>query len=340
MPESLSISPKPDLPSEFKRTSGNFTIEPSFVAQINEGYLFGDDAIAFTPSGCPIVESTYARRDALEYRLGKTPLKTAKMVMSNNYLKSTESVQQEVCPLTSTHYYHWLLNELPRIRGVEYYEKETGTTPKILIPEPIRQYEKESLRLLGINDEQIITWEGGCKQYQAVIIPSIASPEMEKSSIRQAFEYDLSYKIYSPEALRWVRRKVLDNIDLDTDATRLFIARTDTNRRRVINREELLATLKQNGFEVFVPGNHSFETQARKFASAELIVGPHGAGLTNIIFSPDARVIELVGEKNKPTKFLLSSSLGLEYRCIVCENRGKDIYVDIDRVMRMVEEYL
>ena len=54
---------------------------------------------------------------------------------------------------------------------------------------------------------------------------------------------------------------------------------------------EVLASFK---FEEILPEQLSVQEQAELFASASAVVGPHGAGLTNIVFcKPQTKVIEL-----------------------------------------------
>jgi capsular polysaccharide biosynthesis protein len=55
--------------------------------------------------------------------------------------------------------------------------------------------------------------------------------------------------------------------------------------------ERLLADA---GFSIIAPGTLAWEEQIAVFRGARIIVGPHGAGLANAVFSESgARVIEL-----------------------------------------------
>jgi len=59
----------------------------------------------------------------------------------------------------------------------------------------------------------------------------------------------------------------------------------------------------------------SFEEQLRLFRNAEVVVGPHGAGFTNLIFSkPGTRVIEIFAKGHERRCYWsLSSELGHDY---------------------------
>jgi capsular polysaccharide biosynthesis protein len=54
--------------------------------------------------------------------------------------------------------------------------------------------------------------------------------------------------------------------------------------------------MERHGFEIITPGDMSVEEQIAAFRNAEIIVGPHGAGLANLVYCRSGggtRVIEL-----------------------------------------------
>ncbi len=61
-----------------------------------------------------------------------------------------------------------------------------------------------------------------------------------------------------------------------------------------MNEQELEPILIDHGFEVIEAENLSFAAQVCLFSQAEVVAGPHGAGLTNILFAPEGcKVLEL-----------------------------------------------
>ena len=62
----------------------------------------------------------------------------------------------------------------------------------------------------------------------------------------------------------------------------------------MLNEAALCEALHARGFEIVVASRLSYAEQVRAFASANLLVSPHGAGLTNLLYTPLAtRVVEL-----------------------------------------------
>ena len=117
----------------------------------------------------------------------------------------------------------------------------------------------------------------------------------------------LNNQFVHPDGVHWLRQTFNPKIGKDHDDTRkcIFVSRQDAARRQLLNEGELVDALAPLGFQVVVPGQLPFEKQISTFANARLIVGPHGAGLTNMIFAPsDVQVIQL---QNKSTRARLWS---------------------------------
>jgi capsular polysaccharide biosynthesis protein len=63
----------------------------------------------------------------------------------------------------------------------------------------------------------------------------------------------------------------------------------------VINEDELLPVLEKFGFKVYYFESMTFREQVTLVSGAEIILGMHGAGMTNMIFMPEGRkVVEFI----------------------------------------------
>lgn len=73
--------------------------------------------------------------------------------------------------------------------------------------------------------------------------------------------------------------------------SRLFISRKNIPRRK-FNEEELVSSLQDLGFVSVSPEEFSFEEQIALFNNADVVVGPSGAAMTNLLFcKPGAKVL-------------------------------------------------
>jgi capsular polysaccharide biosynthesis protein len=75
---------------------------------------------------------------------------------------------------------------------------------------------------------------------------------------------------------------------------KIYISRRSATHRRIVNEDEVRALAGRHGFEVVELEDLPVTEQIRMFASARTILAPHGAGLTNIIYSERPRVLELL----------------------------------------------
>jgi capsular polysaccharide biosynthesis protein len=214
------------------------------------------------------------------------------------------------------------------------------------VPAPERWYVSRSLRfqhqlldLLGISAEQCVdAGEHPHVQADELVVPSLIT---EKHPAWSA---------------AWLRSRLMPDGPPAGARTRITLTRgPSANNRTVRNEAEVQELLSGYGFTAVDPGQLSVTEQIATFAQAELIVGPHGAGLTNIVFaSPGARVIELFPAGYMlPDYWWLSTSVpGLDYRYLSApperkfglRNRGAglvtDIDVNLDHLRMLVEEWI
>ena len=106
----------------------------------------------------------------------------------------------------------------------------------------------------------------------------------------------------------------------------------------MINPEEVWGFLKDKGFKKLKLTEINFNEQVNLFNNANIIIGAHGAGLTNIIFSnPGTKIIKIQPKKQFNEFFKWVSKVNkLNYNRIVSkdlklniDNKPGDILVDI-----------
>lgn len=79
----------------------------------------------------------------------------------------------------------------------------------------------------------------------------------------------------------------------------IYISRLDAQRRRLINEQQVIDYLHNQGFEIHQCSDFSVQEQQELFAQAKVIIAPHGAALTNIAWcSPGTLIVELIPENH------------------------------------------
>lgn len=103
----------------------------------------------------------------------------------------------------------------------------------------------------------------------------------------------------------------------------LYVSRQDAgDRRRMLNEDDLSSTLEKLGFEIVTLGRTPVAEQIALFRKARLIVSPHGAALTNLLFTANGQdgpmVVELFQENYLNRCFLkMCQGKHLSYHAIV-----------------------
>ena len=97
----------------------------------------------------------------------------------------------------------------------------------------------------------------------------------------------------------------------------VFIDRTDSNfnHSKLKNNNEVIEYLNKRGFTSYQVSKLNFFEQIYLFSNAKVIIGPHGAAFSNIIFSkPKTKIIELITEDHPSVKCQrISKILDLNY---------------------------
>ncbi|MFW5701009.1 MAG: glycosyltransferase family 61 protein, partial [Cyclobacteriaceae bacterium] len=132
----------------------------------------------------------------------------------------------------------------------------------------------------------------------------------------------------------------------------VYVSRRLANGRRLINEEELLLSIVELGFHVYYLEEMSFSDQVRIFHQAQVVIGPHGGGFSNIIFCrPRTIVIDIQPPEWQITCFEeISSAFGLQYYKFLGVNMGwkskvgnpkvVDIVVDVEKLKAKIHEVI
>ena len=79
------------------------------------------------------------------------------------------------------------------------------------------------------------------------------------------------------------------------------------------NEADVVALFERHGFTAIDPEQHSFEEQVKYAAEAEVLAGPYGANLANMVFAGKARKLLILGTKHQPEFARLASALGIPF---------------------------
>lgn len=176
---------------------------------------------------------------------------------------------------------------------------------------PIQRYvtnhslpiQDEVLSLLGIPKEQRIEVTSSLiLQAKELVIPSYTGSSLG----------------FVPKwACDFLRKELLLNRKVEKIAgyERIYISRGMAGHRIVVNEKEIMDILTPLGFKHIILENEPVARKIQIFHSADVVIAPHGAGLTNLLFcNPGTTVIELFSPNWMLSCFkMISSYYGLNY---------------------------
>ncbi|MCU0568808.1 MAG: glycosyltransferase family 61 protein, partial [Oculatellaceae cyanobacterium Prado106] len=169
-----------------------------------------------------------------------------------------------------------------------------------------RRFQQQTLQALGIPQDKILSSDRHPNiQAEQLIVPS--------------FPGHLGW--LEPWALHFLRQSFLPLGKARAQQAkkplprRLYISRDQAHHRRVLNEAAVIAQLEPFGFVPVQLEALDFLDQVALFSQAEVIIAPHGGGLTNTLFcAPGTTVIELVSPQYiRHYYWVISHLLGLNH---------------------------
>lgn len=236
----------------------------------------------------------------------------------------------------SHNYFHWMTQALP---ALDIAVRREGQSRRVSLVLPIlTPWQEDALRLLGHADLPRVTVERTERQY--------FFPEVEYSNILTG-----SSAFSRSNLVRETFRRLRDAVETTGPRNKaLFVARTDGGNRPMRNEAALIVGMKARGFEIIEPGRMTLAEQIATFKHASIVVGPHGAGLSNVIFcTPGTMLYEILPAAYDNACFCnLALAADLQYWADAFESEGhpnvdpylRDWESDTTQVLARVDEIM
>lgn len=207
-------------------------------------------------------------------------------------------------------FYHWMAQCLP---AIEVSVSRIGHQHAALVLPPLRPWQEETLSLLGLADLPRVPVDRD-NEVDCYLLRTYYSDFLSGHAA-----YSLSRRLV--EVFDHLAATVVPRRD---SPARIYVGRTDTPYRRLTNEAAVQDLLARCGFVSVVPGALTIREQIQMFQGARVVVGPHGAGMTNIGFCrPGTRVLELVqASYANPCMARIAQSRGLDYHA-ECFDAGR-----------------
>jgi capsular polysaccharide biosynthesis protein len=171
---------------------------------------------------------------------------------------------------------HWILDALPRLALLKEFPSDT----KILVPAALADYQKETLKLLGLLDRVRYTPE----RHLVVENYYFSAPTAMIST-------------YNPYGVNWLRSAFLPKADKSYRGPKRFIIQRKGKARGMKNEAEVNGFFRKLGWEIIDTEKLTFAQEVQLFANAEAFAGVLGSGFTNGVWSPPGcKIITFVAD--------------------------------------------
>jgi len=248
------------------------------------------------------------------------------------YTRKSEFIHGDSVILRSraNNYYHTLVDNLPRLYLLRLSALHRRRPLKLLHPPCIGKWERFFLKIL-------------CPPN--VTLTPVQMPRLYRLErlIYLPFLSRLHSGYLPPDYVRFFRAATLPNRRPEAKELIYISRRKALGGRRLLNEENLWSHLRRRGFKRYCLEELPISEQIELFFDARMVVGPHGAGLTNILFSTGIDVIELHPDANMfPHYYFLSKALGHRYYYVCGRGHSEfsDFTVDTDQVVAQVDDVL
>ena len=318
-----------------------FEIAPSYYVEAKDARLVSRQLVGIE-NRCKVIEEMIP--------FGKLSKRTRLKLYALSCLPPSHTVETTLCSLINpwgrhNSYYHWFLDCLPVVFAIEKYASLTGKPVKLLVPRHLKEWQSKSLSQLGYEGDSLLPFTPG-KGYISIKARSVVASHSHRcqkgSSVRRA-KAGVPFDAVSPSAIAELKERLTPKKSELRDSLlpkKILISRREATSRRLINEDDVLSLLSRYGFEAITLDGLSLSTQIELFKNATHIVAVHGAGLTNILHSYQASVLEIhsLDHGIRPDYFQIASLNRCKYFFYACESQGVDKDVSIS--MNVIRDFL
>ncbi len=263
------------------------------LARIPGACLIGDHGLLVLPDGALCTESVY------EHLYGESRLTQAPMSAGRGERFVEGNFYSLLNRFAADHnYYHWLHDVVIPLHDVLHH---LPSDVRFVVPRERRGFQDDSLAVIGVTGERLWEYDASGPVRLENLYFAAPPPLTMGRPISEAWFRDKAFEAYSVEPR--------------IPSRRIYISRRAARHRRVVNEEEVEELMRSCDFDVYHLEDWPFPDQVALFAEAAVVVSAHGAGLTNMIFSPPGLAVVDIFESNHFNKYFwnLTAALGHRY---------------------------
>lgn len=302
--------------------------EPTFVAEGYKWRVWGNQGAVITDKG-DLFSDVSREFEKPEHSIFKQFRLRASM-----HLPGTSAV---LAASGSDMYYHWLFDILPRIQLL----KESGYDDKQI-------------------DHYIVDYRDVPFQQESLAAAGIPFAKVSRSNDHFAYQIEADHllvpslpsrlDIVSPKACNYIRDILFDAETKSSFGKKIYLKRTA--KRAIVNANEIENELINWGFDTVACEKFSIKEQAAIFHGADIVIGPHGAAFSNVVFcKPGTKIVEFFSPNwINPCYWTICNHLKAPYYYLIGEGAppnqrsdakwaNDDILLSLEKLRRLFSEF-
>ena len=267
---------------------------------MERAYLRMRSAVVFPHVGLVMPESgtvlqSYPRSWLVEHKSipGFVKFDSGRLWVTEHGLRPFRRIRQPLlnfCHVYHRNYAHWLLSYLPWL--LPWLEHLRSGRLAVLVP-PLNAWQRRMIELLGVPASDIVEAFEGAIQCDDLIDAGLYGPSQPArdaggppTSIapRRRWFVPPGHSVLETAGRL---KAAVPSRGLIEPPERIYISRRGANSFRTLQNEaEVELAAARLGFTIVRAEDHSFDDQIALFSRARVVIGPHGAGITNTVFAP------------------------------------------------------
>jgi capsular polysaccharide biosynthesis protein len=236
-------------------------------------------------------------------------------------------------------YYHFFLDVLPRIFAAQDYSKKTGKKITFVCDDNLSPWMAQALYLMGAVNYQMLPYNAVLGEF-AIRCKTLISRRGHRCN---DWGGDVPYDALSPLDVKKLQEKLfvaIQNYNFSALPKKILISRDDSSSRRLLNQFAIDQEIGSS-YQTIALSSMGLIDQMALFNNATHIIAVHGAGLTNLIYTKSAAVLEIHsnGHSIRPDFFQISAMNQLEYYFDVCDplTPQDDVAVSMETIRTFLE---
>jgi capsular polysaccharide biosynthesis protein len=239
----------------------------------------------------------------------------------------------------SSNYFHWLTEVLPKLHLLCTLLGECN----VLLPKGYKNigFVRESLEAFR---EANVSYVPDDKSISISRL-KLLSPVAPSGNFNLKVINGLRFRL-----LHYLEAHDIDNRDRTGAGIGVYVSRAKANKRKIINETGLVNTIEKLGYQAVFMEDISFIQQVKLMQGTKVLLGAHGAGLTNMLFMPAGSVVVEIrkeGDSHNNCFFSLASALGHRYYYVIAKYSskiighdyfGEDFFVDLTHLSTVLRK--